>query len=62
MEYYKNIATGTVVAQETAPTGYWWRVATAREYREYRERIARALENLERAVAYKARVLGVSDR
>lgn len=57
MNYYKELTTGAVVMRETAPVGRWWRPATAREYREYRLRVLRLTGNLDKAVAYKARLL-----
>ena len=57
MNYYKELTTGAVVKAPTAPTGKWWRVATEREYLAYRARVTRAVGTLERAVAYKARLL-----
>jgi len=62
MNYYKELTTGAVVKAPTAPAGNWWRIATEREYYAYCERIARAIGALERAVAYKAKILGVSTR
>ena len=60
MNYYKELTTGAVVKAPTAPTGAWWREATEREYIAYRARVARLAGNLEKAVAYKARLLGVT--
>ncbi len=59
MKYWKELTTGAVVKAPTMPTGKWWREATEREYLAHRERIARAVGSLEKAVAYKARLLGV---
>ena len=59
MNYYKELTTGAVVKAPTAPAGAWWRVATEREYYNYCARVARAVGALEKAVAYKARILGV---
>ena len=58
MNYYKELTTGAVIKAPTMPAGKWWREATEREYLAYRARIARAIGNLEKAVAYKARLLG----
>ena len=58
MNYYKELTTGAVVKAPTMPAGKWWREATAREYYAYCERVARAVGALEKAVAYKARLLG----
>ena len=60
MKYYKELTTGAVVKTPTAPAGVWWREVTAREYYAYCERVARAVGALEKAVAYKAHLLGVS--
>ena len=59
MKYYKQVTTGTVVKSYAKPTGQWWREATEREYLAYHARLQKLMGNLERAVAYKARVLGV---
>ena len=59
MKYFKELTTGRVVKADTMPEGKWWREATEREYLVHRERVARAVKNLEKAVAYKARLLGV---
>ena len=59
MNYYKNLMNGAVVRADTMPTDHgMWRVATEREYLAFRARVARAIGNLEKAVAYKARLLG----
>lgn len=62
MKYYKDLTTGAVVTADQKPAGAhaFWREATEREYTAYRERIARMIGNLEKAVAYKARILGVN--
>ena len=57
MNYYKELTTGAVIKAPTMPAGKWWRVTTEREYLAYRARITRAVGNLEKAVAYKARLL-----
>lgn len=58
MKYWKNLQGGVVRATATKPTDFgWWVETTEREYNAYRARIARAVANLERAVAYKKRVL-----
>lgn len=57
MKYWKNLTLGTVVASTKAPAGAWWHEVTEREYRAYRARVARVAGNLEKAVAYKARLL-----
>ena len=57
MNYYKELTTGAVVKVPTMPAGKWWREATEREYNAYRARLARLAGNLEKAVAYKARLL-----
>lgn len=59
MKYYKELTTGSVVKANEMPAGKWWREVTEREYNAYRARIARAVGNLEKAVAYKTRLLGV---
>ena len=63
MKYYKNLMNGVVVAvtadQELVGTRAFWREATEREYNMYRAHVARVVANLEKVVAYKARVLGV---
>ena len=59
MKYFKELTTGAVVKAPTMPAGKWWREVTEREYNAYRARIARVVGNLERAVAYKKRLLGV---
>ena len=59
MNYYKELTTGAVVKAPTAPAGAWWREATEREYLAYRARLAHLTGNLEKAVTYKARLLGV---
>lgn len=59
MNYYKELTTGAVIKAPTAPQGKWWREATECEYLAYRARVARLADNLEKAVAYKARLLGV---
>ena len=61
MKYYKNLQNGAVVTADEKPMGVhaWWREATEREYNEYQLRVARAANNLEKAVAYKARLLGI---
>jgi len=59
VKYFKELTTGAVVKAPTAPRGNWWREATEREYLAYRARIARLTGNLEKAVAYKACLLGV---
>ena len=59
MKYFKELTTGAVVKAPVAPAGAWWREVTAREYYAYCERIARAVGALEKAVAYKARLLKV---
>ena len=56
MKYYKNIATGAVIKGENI-VGILWRETTAREYDEYRARVARAMGNLEKAICYKKRLL-----
>lgn len=59
MNYYKNLMNGAVIRADAMPTdGGLWRVATEREYLAFRARVARAIGNLEKAVAYKARLLG----
>lgn len=58
MKYWKNLQSGAVKAAAEAPKGALWREATEREYRAYREYLARAMGNLEKAVARKARLLG----
>ena len=60
MKYFKELTTGAVIKAETMPTGKWWREATEREYLAYRARINRMMDNLEKAVAYKAHLLGVN--
>lgn len=57
MNYYKELTTGAVVKAPTAPAGAWWREATEREYLAYRARLVRIAGDLEKAVAYKARLL-----
>jgi len=59
MKYWKEMTRGSVVKSDTRPEGGMWREATEREYAEYRRRIARIMDNLEKAVAYKSRLLGV---
>ena len=59
MNYYKELTTGAVIKAPTMPAGKWWREATEREYLAYRARLARLAGNLEKAVAYKAHLLGV---
>ena len=60
MKYYKEITTGAVVKRDTMPEGKWWREVHERDYIAYCARIARAMDNLEKAVNYKARLLGVN--
>ena len=60
MKYFKELTTGSVIKAETMPAGKWWREATEREYLARRAEINRAIANLEKAVAYKARLLGVN--
>ena len=55
--YYKNLTTGAVIESANAPEGKWWREATEREFLAYKARVARAVGALDRAVAYKARLL-----
>ena len=59
MKYWKDLTTGGMKMAEEKPEGYWWREATEREYREYRARVARLMGNLEKAIAYKKRILRV---
>lgn len=59
MKYYKEMTTGAVVKASAMPAGKWWREATEREYLAYRAHVTRVVGNLERAVAYKAHLLGV---
>ena len=56
-KYWKEITRGAVVKAAEKPAGKWWREATEREYNAYRVRLARCTGNLEKAVAYKARLL-----
>jgi hypothetical protein len=56
VRYFKNLQTGAVVIAGAVPAGMWREVAE-REYIAYRVRLARALRNLERAVAYKRALL-----
>lgn len=58
MKFFKEITTGAVVKAPTMPEGKWWREVTEREYNAYRARIARMMGKLEKAVAYKTRLLG----
>lgn len=60
MKYYKEITTGAVVARDTMPEGKWWREVHERDYIAYRARVARVMDNLEKAVAYKARLFWVN--
>lgn len=57
MNYYKELTTGAVVKAPQMPIGAWWRETTEREYYAYCARVARLAGNLEKAVAYKARLL-----
>ena len=58
MKYWKNVQFGAVVAADAKPTTVGlWREATEREYNEELARTSRLMENLEKAVAYKARLL-----
>lgn len=59
MKYYKSLITGAVITADVMPEGRWWREATEREYLSYMEMVARLVGNLEKAVAYKKRLLGV---
>lgn len=59
MKYFKELTTGAVVKAPTMPAGKWWREVTEREYIMHHARIARMVGNLEKAVAYKKRLLGV---
>ena len=56
--YWKEITRGAVVESAVKPTGKWWREATKWEYLAYRRQIEQMMGRLEKAVAYKTRVLG----
>lgn len=55
--YFKDLTTGAVIESANAPQGKWWHEATEREYLAYKARVARAVGALEKAIAYKARLL-----
>ena len=57
MKFWKDLTTGAVIKAPTAPTGKWWREATEREYNARKAYVAHLMGNLEKAVAYKARLL-----
>ena len=57
-KYWKEITRGAVVKAAVKPQGKWWREATWQEYAAYHRKIEQAAARLERAVAYKARLLG----
>jgi hypothetical protein len=57
VKYFKELTTGVVIKAPTMPAGKWWREATEHEYNAYRARVVRVTGNLEKAVAYKARLL-----
>lgn len=56
-KYWKEITRGAVIESATKPAGQWWREATWQEYMAYRRRIELATARLEKAVAYKTRLL-----
>ena len=59
MRYFKNLANGGMVRAANMPTEGLWREATEREYNVYRARIDRMMGKLQKAVTWKASLLGV---
>ena len=59
MKYWKNLQmNGAVKASETKPTEYgFWVEATEQDYIRFRMRVSYAMASLEKAVAYKKRIL-----
>lgn len=58
MKYFKSMITGAVVEMENAPDE-WWLEVTEREYLKYCKMVAALCGKLEKAIEYKARLLGV---
>ena len=58
MKYFKSMITGAVVEMENAPDK-WWLEVTERDYLKYRETVAILCGRLEKAIEYKAHLLGV---
>lgn len=55
--YWKEVTRGAVIESARKPEGKWWREATWQEYMAYRRRVELAMGRLEKAVAYKSRLL-----